>query len=80
MLAVAEGDVVDGGVDELVLQALAVALAHLREAEGVVYVCVGVDRLVVVGGMCSRNEECALRDERAVDESDVFHCIAGDGR
>ena len=80
MLAVAEGDVVDGGVDELVLQTLAISLTHLREAEGLEHFCVSVDGLVVVRRVCCRGKESALRNECPVDESDILHCLPSNRR
>ena len=76
----AERDVVDRGVDELILQTFIIALTHLCKAEGIEYPCVSVDILVVVRGVCGRNEDGALRDERPVDESDVLHCLARERR
>ena len=76
MPAVAEGDVIERGVDELVLRPLALAFAHLREAEWVKRARVRVVRLVVMYGVRSRNHKRALRKERAVTQRYVSHHLA----
>ena len=73
MPAVAEGNVVKGGVDELVLQSLTLALSQLRKAEGVEGLRVSVVHLVTVCRMCGRDDESTLGKERAVTQGDVLH-------
>ncbi len=66
VLSVAEGDEVNGGVHELVPQALAFALAHLLVTVRVEHLCVRVFRVVVVHRARSCDEHGTLRDERPV--------------
>ena len=80
MLSVAKRDVVDRSIDELVLDALTFAFAHLREAERIVLLGVDVVRLIVMSGMCGRDEDGTLGDECAVVEGDILHCLARDRR
>ena len=76
MPPMAEGDVIERRVDELVLRPFALALAHLREAERVKRVCVCVLRLVVVYGVRGRDEKGALWKECAVKQSYVLQHLA----
>ena len=48
MSAMAERDVVEGSVDELVLQLFSLTLTHLRKAEGVERARVRIVRLIEV--------------------------------
>ena len=72
MLAVAEGDELGGGVDELVLERLALLLPRTGEAERVERAGVGVVLLVEVRRALGSSDEGALGDDRAVDEGDVL--------
>ena len=74
----AKSEAVNGRGSELVLHvlALALALAHPCEAEGVELIGVGVRCVVVVHGVCCDSEYSALGDERPVAQSDVLHGLA----
>ena len=78
MLSVAKRDVIDRSVDELMLDAFTFAFAHLREAERIVLLGVDVVGLIVMRGMCGRDEDGTLGNECAVVEGDVFHRLARD--
>ena len=85
MLAVTKGDELGGGVDELVLERLALLLPRAREAERVERVRVGVHRVVEVHRVRRGGDKRARGDERAVGEGDVLEDLAmerncGDGR
>ena len=67
-----EGNVVDGGVDELVLHPFALLLAHAREAERVKLFSPSVMRVVVVHGVRGRADHRPFRDESAVNQRDVL--------
>ena len=78
MLSMAKRHVVDGSVDELMLDAFTFAFAHLREAERIVLLGVDVVRLIVMRGMCGGDEDGTLGHERAVVEGNVLHRFARD--
>ena len=76
MLAVAEGDKLSGGIDELVLERLALLLPRTREAERVERAGIGVILLVEVRRALRSSDEGALRDDGTIDERDVLACLA----
>ena len=76
MPAVTKGDVVEGGVDELVLQCFALGLAHLGKAEGVEGSRILVVHIVMMCRVRSRDDESALGKERAVTQGDILHNLA----
>ena len=80
MLSMSKRDIVDGSVDELMLDTFTFALTHLREAERIVLLGVDVVRLIVMSGMCGRDEDGAFGDECAIVEGDVLHRLARDRR
>ena len=78
MLSVAKRHVVDGSVDELMLDAFTFAFAHLREAERIVLLGVDVVRLIVMRGMRGRDENGTFGNECTVVEGDILHRLARD--
>ena len=80
MLAVTKGDELGGGVDELVLERLALLLPRTREAQRVECAGVGVVLFVEVRRVLGSSDEGALGDDSTVDERDVLARLAGQRR
>ena len=72
MLSVAERNVLERCVHELVLRALTRRVAHPREPERIEHLRVRVHRLVVVRGPRRRGQQRPGGNERPIAERDVL--------
>lgn len=69
--------VLDRRVGEMVLRAFTLC-SHAREPERVELGCVLVNSIVVVRGVGGRGDERVLRDERPINQRNVFEGLACD--
>ena len=76
MFAMAERNVVSGGIDVLVSCALPLGLPLAREAERVEYTSIVVESFVMVHGRGGRSEQSASRYVSSVAEHDILLCLA----
>ncbi len=73
-----EGHILERGVDEVMLRALALGGPHARETERVEGRCVLVYAFIIVRWIRRGGDERALRNERPVEERSVLQCFARD--
>lgn len=72
MDAMAESEALVGGCDELVSMLVTWLLSQLKESVSVVLSCIGVDRLVLVDGLCGNGDHSTLGDETAIGKCNIL--------